>query len=181
MLFHIKAYQQDNSRRWWSIETLFFQFFQELVAANPSQKNWKGISIAIFVIVLVLGSVALAVVIRTPKDKGPRYTGDRITINHILDPKYYPRNFNGSWISGKRFYNIWITYWANHLKVLLWNLIFAFSFVSDTEIVFLDSKGGLSILDVTSLNQSQIVSNIVFVSTSNHCFMILYWFYICNT
>ena len=45
---------------------------------------------------------------------------------------------------------------------------FCFSFVSDTEIVFLDSKGGLSILDVTSLNQSQIVSNIVFVSTSNY-------------
>ena len=60
------------------------------------------------------------------------------------------------------------------LKSLLGYLILAFSFVSDTEIVFLDSKGGLSILDVTSLNQSQIVSNIVFVSTSNHCIIILY-------
>ena len=60
------------------------------------------------------------------------------------------------------------------LKSLLGYLIFAFSFVSDTEIVFLDSKGGLSILDVTSLNQSQIVSNIVFVSTSNYCNIIPY-------
>ena len=60
------------------------------------------------------------------------------------------------------------------LKSLLGYLIFAFSFVSDTEIVFLDSKGGLSILDVTSLNQSQIVSNIVFVSTSNYYSIILY-------
>ena len=89
-----------------NISSLNFTFFQELVAANPSQKNWKGISIAVGVICLVLGSVALAVVIRTPKDIGPRYTGDRITINHILDPKYYPRHFNGSWISGKRFYDI---------------------------------------------------------------------------
>ena len=59
------------------------------------------------------------------------------------------------------------------LKSLLGYLIFAFSFVLDTEIVFLDSKGGLSILDVTSLNQSQIVSNIVFVSTSNYHNMML--------
>ena len=60
------------------------------------------------------------------------------------------------------------------LKSLLGYLIFAFSFVSDTEIVFLDSKGGLSILDVTSLNQSQIVSNIVFVSTSNYYNIVFY-------
>ena len=56
----------------------------------------------------------------------------------------------------------------NKSKVLFEYLRFPFSFVSDTEIVFLDSKGGLSILDVTSLNQSQIVSNIVFVSTSKY-------------
>ena len=36
---------------------------------------------------------------------------------------------------------------------------------SDNELVFLDSQGGLSILDVSTLNQSQIVNNIVFVST----------------
>ena len=36
--------------------------------------------------------------------------------------------------------------------------------LSDTELVFLDSEGGLSILEVNSLTQNQIVSNIVFVS-----------------
>ena len=41
--------------------------------------------------------------------------------------------------------------------------IFFFKF-SDNELVFLDSQGGLSILDVGTLNQSQIVNNIVFVS-----------------
>ena len=66
------------------------------------------------------------------------------------------------------------------LESLLGYVILAFSFVSDTEIVFLDSKGGLSILDVTSLNQSQIVSNIVFVSTSNYYNIVFYWCYICN-
>ena len=83
-----------------SIILHFLRIFQELVAANPSQKNWKGISIAIGVIILVLGSVAVAVKIKTPPEEGPRVLGERLTINHILDPRYYPRSFNGSWISG---------------------------------------------------------------------------------
>ena len=76
--------------------------FQELVAANPSQKNWKGIGIAIFVIVMVLASVGLSVVILTPPEDGPRFRGERISINHILDASYMPRMFNGSWISGRK-------------------------------------------------------------------------------
>ena len=52
---------------------------------------------------MVLGSVAISVWIKTPEDEGPRVVGDRITINHLLDPKYMPRHFNGSWISGKIF------------------------------------------------------------------------------
>ena len=50
---------------------------------------------------MVLASVAVSVKILTPPEEGPRVLGDRITINHILNPNYRPRNFNGSWISGK--------------------------------------------------------------------------------
>ena len=50
---------------------------------------------------MVLASVAVSVKIMTPPEEGPRVLGDRITINHILNPNYRPRNFNGSWISGK--------------------------------------------------------------------------------
>ena len=56
---------------------------------------------------MVLGSVAISVWIKTPEDEGPRVVGDRITINHLLDPKYMPRHFNGSWISGN---------YINHFK-----------------------------------------------------------------
>lgn len=116
-----------------SVSSTHHDALEELVAANPSDKNWKGIVISIVVISMVLGSVALSVFILTPMEDGPRVRGERFTINHILDPSYMPRRFNASW-------------------------------VSDNEIVFLDSEGGLSILNVYTLNQSQIVSNIVFVS-----------------
>ena len=73
------------------------------MAANPNQKNWKGISIAIFVIVLILAGVAISVVIKTPPEEEPRVTGRRFKIDDVLDPKFNPPPFNGSWISGKVF------------------------------------------------------------------------------
>lgn len=42
--------------------------------------------------------------------------------------------------------------------------LFLTVFLSDNELVFLDSDGGLSILEVNSLNQSRLLNNIVFVS-----------------
>ncbi len=74
---------------------------QELVAATPSQRNWKGIAIALLVIGGVIGLVALAVVIITPEDPGPRVRGARLTLADVVDPeRFAPRNLNGSWISG---------------------------------------------------------------------------------
>ena len=70
------------------------------MAANPSQKNWKGISIAVFVIIMVLASVAVSVVIMTPEDEGPRVVGARIGLDHILSPNFVPRALNATWKSG---------------------------------------------------------------------------------
>ena len=52
------------------LKYFFSVIFQELVAATPSQRNWKGIAIALLVIGAVIGLVALAVVIITPEDEG---------------------------------------------------------------------------------------------------------------
>ena len=80
---------------------IFCPWLQELVAAVPSQRNWKGMGISIFVILSVIGLVALAVVVVTPPDPGPRLSGRRIELNDILAGKLKPRYFNGTWISGK--------------------------------------------------------------------------------
>ena len=74
---------------------------QELVAAVPSQRNWKGMAIAILVILSVIGLVALAVVIVTPPDPGPRLKGRRIQLLDVLSGRLKPRYFNGTWVSGK--------------------------------------------------------------------------------
>ena len=79
-------------------------YFQELVAAVPSQRNWKGMGIAILVILSVIGLVALAVVIITPPDPGPRLRGRRIHLTDVLSGRLKPRYFNGTWISGTFYY-----------------------------------------------------------------------------
>ena len=70
------------------------------MAADPGQKNWKGILIAILVIGIILAGVAVSVVILTPPDDGNGIKGQKFSIEHIQDPKFLPRQFNGSWISG---------------------------------------------------------------------------------
>ena len=72
------------------------------MAAVPSQRNWKGMAIAILVILSVIGLVALAVVIVTPEDPGPRFRGRRLQLLDILHARLKPRYFNGTWVSGKR-------------------------------------------------------------------------------
>ncbi len=73
---------------------------QDLVGSSSSDRNWKGIAIAIGVILLVLCGVALSVKLMTPPDSGPRVKGLRFSIKHILDYKFNPRKFNGTWVSG---------------------------------------------------------------------------------
>ena len=73
---------------------------QELVAAVPSQHNWKGIGISLFVILSVIGLVALAVVLVTPDNEGSRIPGERVKLADLVGDKFKPHSFNGTWVSG---------------------------------------------------------------------------------
>eukprot|EP00095_Tigriopus_kingsejongensis_P005245 maker-scaffold353_size198981-snap-gene-0.31 protein:Tk05245 transcript:maker-scaffold353_size198981-snap-gene-0.31-mRNA-1 annotation:"dipeptidyl aminopeptidase-like protein 6" len=71
----------------------------ELVASDTDNKNWKGITIAILVILVILCGVAVSVVILTPPAEDDGNRGRPFEIADILDPRFVPRTFNGSWIS----------------------------------------------------------------------------------
>lgn len=104
------------------------------MAATPSQRNWKGIAIALLVIASVIGLVALAVVIMTPPDTGPRVKGARLSIKDITDEKLLkPRSLNGSW-------------------------------VGDHDFLFTDSTGGIKIRDMRTNQTRPFMTNSTFVS-----------------
>lgn len=73
---------------------------QELVVSTPSQRNWRGILIALLVIVAVLGLIVFSIVLVSPPEEGPRVKGRRPELSEVLGPGYRPRRFNGTWISG---------------------------------------------------------------------------------
>ena len=105
-----------------------------MVSAGPSQQNWKSIGIALLVIGGVIGLIALSVYTLKEDDLGKRIKGDRIRLNDIVDSSFRPRTFNGTWISGSK-------------------LIFASP-----------GGGGVSILDVSSGETKNLMSNSTFVS-----------------
>lgn len=69
------------------------------MSANPNQRNWRGILIALLVIVAVLTLIVTSVALLTPPDEGPRVRGARIRLSEVLSGELTPLFFNGSWVS----------------------------------------------------------------------------------
>ncbi|XP_054275243.1 inactive dipeptidyl peptidase 10-like [Macrosteles quadrilineatus] len=73
----------------------------ELVSSNTNQRNWRGILIALLVIMMVLALIVTSVVLLTPPDEGPRVKGTRLKLQDILSHDLTALRHNGSWISGE--------------------------------------------------------------------------------
>ena len=82
-----------------SLKAMFV--LQELVASTPNQRNWRGILIALLVIVAVLGLIVFSIVLLSPPEEGPRVKGRKFTLEDVLGPHYRTRRFNGTWVSGE--------------------------------------------------------------------------------
>ncbi|XP_050457297.1 inactive dipeptidyl peptidase 10 isoform X1 [Cataglyphis hispanica] len=82
---------------------------EELVSANPNQRNWRGILIALLVIVAVLALIVTSVALLTPPDDGPRVRGTRLRLSEVLSGELSPLLFNGSWASNRHicYRDIW--------------------------------------------------------------------------
>lgn len=106
---------------------------QELVVSTPSQRNWRGILIALLVIIAVLGLIVFSIVLVSPPEEGPRVKGKRPTLSEILGPGLQAQGFNGSWIS-------------------------------DTEFIFRDVNGGISIYSAENHTSRTLMTNLTFVS-----------------
>jgi len=80
--------------------SLMLFFSQDLVTTGQPDRNWKGIIIAILVIVSVLALIVMSVVLITPPDEGPRVKGTRFELDSVFGADFQPLRLNGTWISG---------------------------------------------------------------------------------
>ncbi|KAF2366153.1 Peptidase S9 prolyl oligopeptidase catalytic domain [Trinorchestia longiramus] len=75
------------------------EIFEELVASTPDQRNWRGVLIALLVIGLVIGLIVCSVILLSPPDLGPNFTGERFTLQDIVSNKFKPPQLDAHWIS----------------------------------------------------------------------------------
>ncbi|XP_060515973.1 inactive dipeptidyl peptidase 10 isoform X2 [Cylas formicarius] len=102
---------------------------EELVVSSPNERNWRGIFIALLVIVAVLGLIVFSIVLVSPPEECPRTKGAKPTLEDIFIKLPPPARFNGTWMS-------------------------------DSEFVFKDQYGGISLFDAENLTTSIIMTNI---------------------
>lgn len=72
---------------------------EELVASSPSERNWRGIFIALLVIAAVLGLIVFSIFLLSPEDEGARVKGRRLTLNDVNGNGLKWKPFNGTWIN----------------------------------------------------------------------------------
>jgi len=74
---------------------------QELVVNSPSERNWRGIFIALLVIAAVLGLIVFSIILVSPPEESPRIKGVKPSLEDIFLKLPPASRFNGTWISGK--------------------------------------------------------------------------------
>ncbi|KAK4884834.1 hypothetical protein RN001_001105 [Aquatica leii] len=104
---------------------------RELVVSSPGERNWRGIFIALLVIVAVLGLIVFSIVLVSPPEEGPRNKGRKPTLEEILGKLPPPAKFNGTWIS-------------------------------DSEFVYRDSYGGITLYNADNLTTKVLMTNSTF-------------------
>ncbi|XP_078620167.1 A-type potassium channel modulatory protein DPP6-like isoform X4 [Branchiostoma floridae x Branchiostoma japonicum] len=73
----------------------------ELVGNNPSQRNWKGIIIALLVILIVCSLIVTAVILLTPDSH--INTNPKFTFDDLFDDSWKAQGVSLKWISGDEF------------------------------------------------------------------------------
>ncbi|CAG9134092.1 unnamed protein product [Plutella xylostella] len=73
----------------------------ELAAATPTQRNWRGILIALLVIAAVLGLIVFSIVLLTPVTDGQGVKGRRPSLAQLFTDKFVPKPTNATWRSGE--------------------------------------------------------------------------------
>ncbi|XP_065222980.1 inactive dipeptidyl peptidase 10-like isoform X2 [Planococcus citri] len=114
---------------------------EELVSITPNERNWRGICIALLVIIAVLALILFFIVLLSPPYEGPFNPGIKFTIDHVTGSEFKSSPFNGTWIS-------------------------------ETEFVFRDPNGGVSIFNARNNTAKILINNSTFRMSNGIDFMV---------